>query len=1043
MLSLPPLGSAPQAFLREPDIHMNQAAFICEGDLWIGSIETGEARRLTRSEGVEGYPRFSPDGRSIAYTAEYDGVREVYVISVEGGAPTRTTFRHDYAEPLGWSSKGEVLFRSRSLPRSYGLFTAPAGGGPETRLPVEFASHGDLSSDGRLAFTRFNRWSDAWFRYEGGMANQIWIGDLAQKRFQKVTDLPGTCEFPVWAGSEVAFVQEKEGRFAIHAVPGQGGRARRLTEASEFEIRELNAGPGALIYERGLGLEMIDLKSGTVKPLRFRLDSDLAFTRPFQATAARFAAAMGMTPTGQRVLAEARGQIVSLPAGEGEARLWKAEPGARLRMPLPSPKGGRIAYTSDASGEVQIMVADAEGRNPRAITQRAGGQIMSMSWSPDGGRIAYYDSSMRLNVVDVSSGRSQEVVWSRGKNWFECPHSWSPDGEWLAFTQYDGVTDYGRIAIRHLDSGREAVIGHPLAHNDFPAFSRDGRYLAYLSRRSFSAAWDPIQNQMNAGPAWLPVAVMLRADEDHPLALKDAAEPAEAAKKPDPEAGFRIDLDGLEARSFPLPVKPSNAAQAAFAGDRLLWGADGAVRFFDFKSKQEGVVASGSTFEVSADGKRVRIGDRVIDAASVDAPAAKGRLDWGGLRLEIDPRKEWEQMYWDAWRLLRDFFYAANMHGLDWPEIGAKYSALLPAVRSRDELDILIRMLQAELGSSHQYLSAGDERSSFPRTAGAFLGIDVEPDPAANRLRIVRIMRGDGLDPAEMSPLLQAGFAVKEGDYLVGLAGQELTAKDSYLSIIAGRAGQAVSVAVASQADGSDRREIIVKPVAQERRMRLLDWVQSRRRMVEELSGGRLGYIYLQAMGEQDVQDFMRQYYPQRSKQALIVDTRFNNGGNTQSIINRVLVEKVSGYFNLRSSEFPWSRQGDAFLGPVAVLMNEFNVSCGEEFPHRFRDLGRGPLIGRRTYGGEVGSSPGWPLADGGIVSVPNYGMFTPDGKWVIEGPGVAPDIDVESDPNLFAAGRDAQLERAVEWLIEALRKAPTAFPKQPAEPAKFKGGGL
>jgi tricorn protease len=304
-------------------------------------------------------------------------------------------------------------------------------------------------------------------------------------------------------------------------------------------------------------------------------------------------------------------------------------------------------------------------------------------------------------------------------------------------------------------------------------------------------------------------------------------------------------------------------------------------------------------------------------------------------------------------------------------------------------------------------------------------------------------MRGDGLDPAEMSPLLQAGFAVKEGDYLVGLAGQELTAKDSYLSIIAGRAGQAVSVAVASQADGSDRREIIVKPVAQERRMRLLDWVQSRRRMVEELSGGRLGYIYLQAMGEQDVQDFMRQYYPQRSKQALIVDTRFNNGGNTQSIINRVLVEKVSGYFNLRSSEFPWSRQGDAFLGPVAVLMNEFNVSCGEEFPHRFRDLGRGPLIGRRTYGGEVGSSPGWPLADGGIVSVPNYGMFTPDGKWVIEGPGVAPDIDVESDPNLFAAGRDAQLERAVEWLIEALRKAPTAFPKQPAEPAKFKGGGL
>lgn len=399
-------------------------------------------------------------------------------------------------------------------------------------------------------------------------------------------------------------------------------------------------------------------------------------------------------------------------------------------------------------------------------------------------------------------------------------------------------------------------------------------------------------------------------------------------------------------------------------------------------------------------------------------------------------------MYWDAWRLLRDYFYVANMHGVDWVAIGRKYAALLPSVRSRDELDEIFRWIQSELGSSHQYRQAGDEQSFAKPLPGAFLGVDVVPDAAAGRLKIAKIMRGDGVVASERSPLLEPGFDVKEGDYLFAIGGQVLTNKSNFQSLLAGRAGQTIGVTIASKADGSDKRTAFIKPVANESRMRLLDWVAENRRYVEMATNGKIGYLYLQAMSNQDMADFNRQYYPQRNKQALIVDTRFNNGGWVQSLINRVLETKLSGHFNMRGRPSPWTRQGEYFQGPMVCLMNEFNVSCGEEFPARFRDLKIGPLIGRRTYGGEVGSSPGWPLADGGVISVPNYGMFTPDGKWAIEGPGVSPDIDVPSDPNQFVHGRDPQLDRGIQVLMEQINRKPTTWPTPPPDRVWVKPGG-
>jgi tricorn protease len=1050
---LPVLLLAAQAgtaepFLRYPDVHGDQVVFSCEGDIWLGSLSSGQATRLTRHPGREGYPKFSPDGKTIAFSGEYDGFLEVYTVPVSGGAPKRITYMCSVAHALGWNSDGSrILFRGLSLPKPYGLYSAPAAGGPWSKLPIEFAAHGVMDPKGnRIAFTRFNRWATAWFHYQGGMQNQIWIGDLASNQFKRITNVPGTNEFPVWEGDSVYFANEQNGKFTVYGSPASGGGPKRVAGPYDFEVREISSGPGAIIYEKGWQVEMVDLASGKTRPVRFQLNSDLIHTRPYAVPADRHAMYYSMSPSGKRVYVETRGQIASLPAGEGEARLWKAVPGARLRRPTISPDGKTMAYFSDQTGEMQLWLSDADGSNARQLTNGKNRQLNTITWTPDSSKIAYYDSDWRLRLLDLKTNQETEITHSggagAGNGWFGIPHSFSPDSKYLAYPIYDGVTDFGQIAVRSLETGEVKMLGTGFTNDDFPTFSRDGKYLAFLSARSFQVTDDPIQNQLNSGPVIVPCLYMLHKDVENPLRGKDTDEGA-APKKEEGKPAFKpIDFDRIEERLIVLPIAAGTYRQIAVVGNRVLLGGTGSVTFYDLAAKSGGTVAPGSGFTVSHDGTKLLIDNRVVDVNAKDLGPTVGQVGFANLKLAIDPVAEWKQIYWDAWRLLRDYFYVANMHGLDWMSIGRKYEAFLPSVRSRDELDHLLRWMQSELGSSHQYRQGGDEQALTRFETPAFLGIDVEADRSAKKLRISKIMRGDGLSPSERAPILEPGFDVREGDYLLAVAGVELNDASSYLAPLAGRAGQLVSVTVSSKPDGSDRRTAYVKPVTSENRMRLLEWVAENRRYVDKASGGKIGYLYLQAMGAGDVSDFIRQYFPQRHKQALIVDTRFNNGGYVQTVINKILEQKLSGHFNMRSRPSPWTRQWDYFAGPMACLINEFNVSCGEEFPDRFRGLKIGPLIGRRTYGGEIGSSPGWPLVDGGVISVPNYGMFTPDGKWVIEGPGVSPDIDIESDPNAFAKGVDPQMDKAIEVLMDQIRRKPTTWPMPPPDPQRIKGSG-
>ena len=1035
------LDDAP--FLRMPDIHGDRVVFTCEGDLWLGSASTLEAVRLTRHEGAEMDARFSPDGAKIAFTAEYDGVREAYVMPTAGGVPKRITYRHDYALVQGWTPNGKsVLIRARNLPRSFGLYQVPADGGPETKLPIEFASHADYAPGGQLLFTRFYRASDSWFHYKGGMQNQVWSGDLAAKRFKQITRVEGTNEYPVAAGGNAVFANERDGVFRLMSAPIAGGQPKTLGGPSDVEIRELAGDATHVVYERGRGIEMADPATGAITPLPFRLVSDRMHMLPFRTSPDPHLGAYTLSPTGKRVYAEARGQILDLPVGDGEARVWKSTPGARLRRPRPSPDGKSLAYTSDASGEQQLVVANLDGTGERALTTDAKRQLVDYQWSPDSKWILLYDSEMRFRLVDAATGKDR-LVRQEILSWIATPASFSPDSKWVALTQTDPVSNQTSLVLYEIESGKTTVLSHPLAYDTSPAFSSDGKYLAFLSRRTFAAEDDGILNQMNTGPATQVALLLLSAKEPNPLALKD---PTEGTDKPEEkgekkEVKVSIDFDGLYERTVMLPIKAGKYKQVAMVGTKVLFADDESVSSYDIGAKTPSTVTSGKGFAVSADGKKLLVENRVVDVAAKDVPTTTGALKTNGLTLLIDPATEWRQMYWDAWRLLRDYFYVANMNGVDWPAIGKKYAVYLDSLRSRDELDILIRWLQSELGSSHEYLRPGDERGLIKPAAGGFLGIDTEPDPSG-KLRIAKVFRGDGLREDERSPLAAAGIGAREGEFLLCVAGQPLDAQADYRSVLVGRAGQIVSVVLNDKPTLEGARTVYVKPIGNEMRIRRLEWVEQNRRYVEKASGGKVGYVYLAAMGGGDLQDFIRQFYPQRNKEALVIDTRFNNGGYTQNFINRILEEKLTGFFNIRASSASWTRSGDYFLGPMACVTNEFNVSCGEEFPHRFRDLGLGPIIGRRTYGGEIGSDPGWPLADGGAVSVPNYGMWTPKDGWAIEGPGVSPDVDVPSDPNAFASGTDPQLDKTVEWLLTDLKRHPVTRPKQPADPLRIRRGG-
>jgi len=1038
--------AAPQAapsFVRFPDLHGDQVVFTSEGDLWVGDLKTGTAKRLTSDPGVERNASFSPDGKNLAFEGEYDS-RQAYVMPTQGGIPRRLTYVEGFRATTDWSADGKnVIFRTTNVPTNYRMASVPVTGGVPKPFPLEFVSHMSFAPDGqRYAFTRFNRWSTAWFHYDGGMQNQIWVREPAATQFRQITNVPGTNEYPAWCGDRIYFVNERKGKFTLMSVPATGGEARAELPASDTEIRELDTDGKRLIFERGVGAEIFDPATRTATAVRLQLSSDEIHARPRTVAADGFMQSATLSGNAKRVYVETRGQLVSLPVGEGAAYVWKSKPGVRFRSPASSPDGKQVAYFSDASGEFQLYVANSDGSGEKQLTKDASGQLVAPKFSPDGKWIAFSDSKMNLRIVNVETG-VDKVVAHVPFTWFGVPFDFSPDSKWICFSQIAPVTFVGVVNLYEIETGKTTPISDARANDVAPAFSSDGKWLVFVAHRRLLVANDPVLNQLNLAPTGVVTLVALAASTEDPFAPKNAEEgaPAAAAKKPDEKPQpMKIDFEGLWDRRIEVALPPAGYTQVDVAGNRILAAAPtGGVSYFDLATKQTGALAEAPTFELSADATKMLVMGPTGPQVVAISGETKQAISFANLRLSVDPKAEWKQMFFDAWRLLRDYFYVPNMHGVDWPAISKKYAAHLPSVRSRDELDELIRWMQSELGSSHQYITPGDVIDNKRRVPGAYLGVDLEADPSGY-FRIAKILRGDGFRSTERSPLLGAGKNVKEGMIVLEIAGVPAkVGTDPFLGI-QGRAGQVVSVVVNTKPTKEGATTIYVRPIPSEARLRYLEWVESNRRYVEKQSNGRLGYIHLAAMGNEDMQSFVKQYFAQRDKEGLIIDSRFNNGGYIQDFVNRILASRLTGFFNMRDSSLSWTRQQDYFDGPMVCLQNEFNISCGEEFPHRFRDMGLGKIIGRRTMGGEVGSDPGWPLLDGGTVAVPNYGMWTPSEGWTIEGPGVSPDIDVPSDPNAFVIGRDPQIDAGIKELLEDLRKNPRKRPVQPTTRTRIGG---
>lgn len=1034
-------------FLREPDICGDKVAFTCEGDIWVGSLKTKEAVRLTRAPGREYAAHFSPDGSHIAYTADYDGIRDVYVIPVTGGEPQRVTFHNDYAEMMDWTPDGKrLIFRARSIPASYAMYSVPVGGGYAEKLPLEFAQNLSLGPDSNhFVFNRFNRASAAWFRYEGGRKNDLWIGGLADKSFKKIYESKLSAEYPVWTERGICFSTDDGAQFSLNVVNADGSGLKRLYGPSNMEIRNVGTDGKQLIYEKGLGLQVTNLASGASKPVEFDLSSDLMHTMPYLAPPDANVLAVNLGPTGKRVLVESRGQVLSIPAQEGDARVVLAKDGVRFRQPTFSPDGKKIAYFSDETREQQLYIADADGSNSRQITTDGNRQLRRIRWSPDGKRIVLTDSENRARLIDLATNTAE--LFANGVGWDNLAFDFSPDSKWIVYEIPDAFLGFTRIGLYEIATHKKTVLGDGMTNDFYPSFSKDGKWLVFLSQRNIAPQWDAVLNEMGVQKAVKAYAMALTSDLKSPLLPGDDEEGAEAppAEKKEP-APFKIDLDGLYDRQFEIPAPPGAYTAIAMVGDRVLLLAENSLTFYDIKAKSGGTISdSVSAFQVSQDGKKILLDSgatsRIADIGAKDLAPTAGRISFGGIQLRIDPKSEWEEMFWDGWRLIRDYFYVKNLHGNDWKAIGDKYAKLLPSIRSRDELEQLHRWLLSELTVSHAFYGGGDTRNLQRPAVPAYLGIDVEPDPSGF-YKITNIMTGDGFSDAVRSPLAAPGLGVKAGMYLIAVAGAPAKVGTQFLQALVGRAGQVVQVRVNDKPTDAGAKTVLIKPLASETELRYREWVKRNREYVSKATNGKVGYIHMRAMGPGDMADFIKQYFPQRGKDAIIVDVRFNSGGSISNNVNAILSRKLTAFFNQRANSIPWTRQGDFYPGHLCCLINEFNYSCGEEFPHQFRDLKLGPLIGRRTSGAEVGSDPGWPLADGASLNIPNYGAWTPQDGWVIEGPGVSPDIDVESDPNAFAQGHDAQLDRAISTMLEEIRKSPVVHPTQPPDPIKVRPPG-
>lgn len=1063
--------AATRGFFRFPAIHGDTLVFTAEGDLWTAPFTGGVARRLTSHPGAETHAVISPDGKSVAFTAEYEGPAEVYVMPLAGGLPKRLTWHGESAKAAGWTPRGRVLYSTRAystLPNNQLVSVDPVTG-DETLLPLAQADEGAMDDSGkRLFFTRLPFQGSSTKRYKGGTAQNLWLwAEGAEEAAPLTGDFPGTSKNPMWWRDRVYFISDRSGVLNLWSMNPDGSDLKQLTRHGDFDVKYASMHNGRIAYQHGADLRLFDVETGTDVLIPLTLSSDFDQTREqWVKKPLEYLTSARLSADGSRVALTARGEVFVAPAEPGGrlARIPRA-PGVRYRNARFFPDGKSLLAQTDETGEIEFARLPANGVGAPELLTRDGTVFRhAPELSPDGRWIAWQDQDRRLWVRDLSTGQSRQVAASLESAFDDL--TWSPDGRWLAFVETAANT-YRQIRLFRPADGTLVTATSDRVNSFAPAWSADGKWLYFLSERALrsltSGVWGARQPEPFFTEHTKIYALALRRGLRSPFEPPDELTPAAPEAKNEKKEGAKekagdtpvteIELDGLEGRLHALPVPPGNYGGLVATAKHLFFtardtGFDRGQRLMRLEithrePKAKVFVEGVRSWELSQNGKKalIRKEDKFyVVPSDGEAPAKLEKpVPLDGWTFSYDPREEWRQIYREAWRMLRDYFYDPNMHGVDWPAVLKKYEPLVDRVTDRAELSEVLHEMGGELSALHTFVRFGDVREGPDNIEPASLGARLTKDPAAGGWRVERVFRADPDYPEKLSPLGRPGVDMNDGDLLLSINGFPALSAPHPAQLLRRQAGKPVLLEV-KPGDNPEAapRSVLVKPLSVEnaRELRYDDWEYSRRLETEKLGGGAIGYVHLRAMGGEDIATWARDFYPVFNRQGLVIDVRHNRGGNIDSWILEKLMRKAWFYWSRRTGNPYWNMQY-AFRGHVVVLCNERTASDGEAFAEGFKRLGMGKVIGTRTWGGEIWLSARRWLIDNGMVSAAEAGVYGPEGEWLIEGHGVEPDIVVDNPPHAAFQGRDYQLEAAVKHLKELIEKDPRPVPPVPPKPDK------
>jgi tricorn protease len=1098
--SLLPAQSETPLLLQSPTLSQTQIAFAYGGSLWSVAREGGEARRLVVGDpGTASGPLFSPDGSRVAFTAEFDGNQDVYVVPAAGGELKRLTAHPGTDVAVAWSPDGQrILFRSsrEAYSRFEKLFTVPVEGGFPTEVPVPMGVQGAYSADAaRLAYVpRWNRRAgagDAYIaikNYRGGKTSPIWIAQLADSAVTSVPRENSNDFNPLWIGDKIYFLSDRAGATTLFSYDVTSRAVAQLVKNDGFDLKSAAAGPGAIVYEQFGSLHLFDLATAKTRAVAVRIAADLPQVRPrFEKIAARQLTHADLSPNGARAVFESHGEILTVPAEKGDVRNLTRSTAVADRDPAWSPDGQWIACLSDESGEYALHLRDQSGLGEvkKFDLGSPPSFFYSLAWSPDSKKIAYSDKRGQRWYLELASGKSTLV--DRDASQRAARQAWSADSRWLTYTK-NLPNNLSAVFVYGLETAQAVQVTDGMSDARSPDFDRSGKYLYFTAstdvglssgRSNMSSIGHPTTRAVYLAVLPKDLASPLApesdeekdgaskdkdagkksdpdgkvADTEKPAAETDAtadAKPAAdaARKKEKPAAKVVIDFDGLGQRILALPLPERNYAGLTAGKDGIVYvmegpqvagGGEGPTKYalqrFDLKTRKTEKMLDGvEEFHLAAKGEKMLWKAEAkwfIGGADKAPKAGEGALKLETVEVAVDPRAEWRQMFREVWRIQRDFFYDPNYHGLNLAQLEKVYTPFLAGIASRADLNYLFAEMLGQLSIQHMYVAGGAKPDAKTVTVG-LLGADYRV--ADGRYQFARVFDGENWNPSAKAPLTQPGVNVKAGEFLLAVNGRTLTANEEIFGFFLGLAAKQVVLKVGPKADGTGAREVTVVPVASEAALRNLAWIEGNRRKVDALSGGRLAYIYVPDTAVPGYTSFNRYFFAQVGKQGAVVDERFNGGGWLADYIIDYLKRPMLSSSITREGEIVPSPTA-AIFGPKAMIINEYAGSGGDAMPWYFRKAAVGPLVGTRTWGGLVGIG-GYPaLIDGGTVTAPHWAIFGLDGKWEVENVGIAPDLEVELDPKLVREGRDPQLEKAVEVVLEALKKNPPAKPPVPVYP--------